>query len=381
MIHSITTDKTNINFPSSWDEGSSDNRQEFTVTVDRMENTAGGFRYEFKDNEWFDVTVNGNTFVITARENFNVYGRTGYIILHHNCIQGEDGEITVYVEQDGIVCKIESSQSEVVFSSVLNNRTEPNTEELPDKKETVEIDVTVTGGDGKFFIKSFKEYRTVSNPSGSRNVLTANDNAVKVVKIGNSKVILTSYGRVSTENGRYYELILAHNSNPKVTASILIKYDEYNAVTEIPVEENRRSLVRKRGKSIRRHIPTFEETVISSGKFIESEINVIGLNTPVVSYTKNGRKRTKKADENIQFTSEGGTVEYAIDMKPETAEPYVRLSSGFVSYKIKKGRIILTAEPNTSEERRHCVMVIRHPYNLFVNLIKDIYQDGSTVRD
>ena len=68
-------------------------------------------------------------------------------------------------------------------------------------------------------------------------------------------------------------------------------------------------------------------------------------------------------------------------MKPETAEPYVRLSSGFVSYKIKKGRIILTAEPNTSEERRHCVMVIRHPYNLFVNLIKDIYQDGSTVRD
>lgn len=435
MAYSIRTDINNIVFPANWEEGTDDNqeflnRKEFKVIIDENEELIGGFRYDVTGDDFFDVIPNGNTFTVVARENFNTYERVGYVILHHNCIQGEDGEVTVYITQNAVECNISIEEidnegtvegttedepatpklvSEINFLSLLykqpekkNRNDENNSQEATSdtneeesdsdeepiiNKEVVELYINVEGGDKKYFIKSFKKFKRIDSNT-TESVNTQNDRGIKVEKLDGNILRITNYGRTSLENGQYYELELAHHTNVKVTTKLKILYDDVDIKTDIPVidtethdteeEGTRRSVLRKGNikSNIKKHIPVFAESVASSVNYSEPDLTIYGLNAPIITYTKNGRKRTKKSDKEIVFNTNGGTLEYDINVSPKNAILSVKLNGTFVTYRIKNGKLILTAEPNITNTDRRGSIVLRHPNDPFKVISKTIIQKG-----
>lgn len=216
IIRSISVDKLNIDFPANWEEGDSSNQQTFTVTIDGKD-YGGGFRYSV-DGDWFDVSLNENKFTITAKENFNINDRHGYVVIHHNCIKGDDGERIVEINQTGIECSIEVSKSVVVFPSANF------------AKEAEDIDVIVNGGNKKYFIKSFKEYI----PSEEYAKVLKNDKGIKVKKISDTKLQIISYGQIFFKKEQYYEVVLAHDNNVKETVTIIVRYNGIEPKNDVP---------------------------------------------------------------------------------------------------------------------------------------------------
>lgn len=355
MVRTIAVDVNDLEFPANWVEGDTVNQQQFTVTIDGKK-YGGGFRYEISENDWFDVVLTDNTFTVTVKENFNINYRNGYITIHHNCIQGDDGEEVINITQRGIECSIDTSISSIIFQSL-------NTD-----ADIKEIDVTVTGGNKKYFIKSFKEYN-------SNDKVMKNDNGIKVEKINNEKLRITSYGRVFLENGQYYEIILAHDNDVSKIRTIVVRYDNITIKNEVPISmQNRLMFNNVYRKTSNEAVSTFSEKLQTEISLENTPSLIIyGLNAPIQT-RKKGRK-SKLSDE-IIFESTGGTFEYNMDVKPPKSLVSVKITSNFVTYKISDNVLILTAKHNPYITDRKCIIKIRNIYDPFNTIVKTIIQKG-----
>lgn len=209
----IEVDNNSLSFPANWEEGSTVNKQEFTVTVDGKD-YGGGFRYEVSESDWFDVVLTGNTFTVIVKENFDINDRNGYILLHHNCIQGEMGEIEVNIDQTGIECSVTVSEENVMFTTV------------PANTEIKNITVTAEGGNGKFFIKSFRKFHV--DAENNEETPIPNDLGIKLVKNGNESITITNYGRTSLQSGDIFKIELAHDNDAKNPATVTVGYYDEN---------------------------------------------------------------------------------------------------------------------------------------------------------
>ena len=349
VIRTIAVDVNNLEFPANWVEGDTVNQQEFTVTIDGK-SYGGGFRYDISENDWFDVVLTDNTFTVIVKENFNINYRNGYITVHHNCIQGDDGEKVINITQNGVECTIQASMSLITFQSI-------NTD-----VDIKEIDINVTGGNEKYFIKSFKEY-------SNDDKVIKNDDGIKVEKINDTKLRITSYGRVFLDNGQYYEIVLAHDNDVTKTCLIKVTYDNVSTKTEIP-QLTRKILNNKllSTRSEKSNIPTFGEKCSSEEDVITPSLIIYGLNAPIQT-KKRGRK--PKLSEEIIFECNGGTVEYNMEVLPEKSLVSVKISSNFIDYVLT-----LTAKPNPYTVERKCIIKIRNIHDPFNTIVKTIIQKG-----
>ena len=216
MNRTILVDNMNLVFPANWAAGDTSNQDEFTVFIDGK-SEGGGFRYETSNDDWFDIILTDNTFTVTVKENFDIIERNGYIIIHHNKMIGDDGEVVVNIKQNGVECAIQAKPSEISFTSFNFEKDERN------------INISVIGGNEKYFIKSFKEYKPVK-VTNDEDTTTAykviqNDRGIKIEKTGEDELKITSYGRVFKEDGQFYEIVLAHDNDVSKTATIKVTYD------------------------------------------------------------------------------------------------------------------------------------------------------------
>lgn len=373
IIRTIAVDVNDLEFPANWEEGDTVNQQQFTVTIDGKE-YGGGFRYEVSESDWFDVVLTDNTFTVTVKENFNINYRNGYITVHHNSIQGDDGEEVINITQKGVECTINvNSESEyydydkreISFNSIPSQS--DNEDAKKNKIEICKIDVNITGGNRKYFIKSFKEYN-------NSDKVIKNDNGIKVEKLDDTKLRVTSYGRVFLDVGQYYEIVLAHDNDVTKTCIIKVVYDDVYPRTEVP--PLLRSVLSKRLLTTnieRTNIPTFNEKLTSEDTIIIPSLTIYGLNAQIQT-KKRGRK--SKLSNEIVFESIGGTFEYNMKVVPEKSLVSVKLSSNFITYKISSNVLALTAKPNPYNVERKCIIRIRNIYDPFNTIVKTIIQKG-----
>lgn len=359
VTRSISIDGSLTDFPANWDEGATVNQQSFKVEIDGKTN-GGGFRYDVSESDWFDVLVTDNTFIVTVKENFDVNKRNGYIVIHHNCIQGDEGEKMVDINQKGVGCQITVSTEEIMFTSESYDTDERN------------IEVTVDGGNKKYFIKEFKKFN-------EQNKLIKNDNGIKVEKIGDELLRITSYGRTFLENGHYYKIVLAHDNDATKTVTIEVKYDDIEVKNEVPtlnttVIETESVMSTSLNTASCLSVSAFEEKL--GTEVITPSLNIYGLNVPIASTAKSKRLKAAKLSDEIVFEHEGGTKEYKMEVVPEKSLVAVKISSNFVSYKISDGVLTLTAQYNPYTIDRKCLIKIKNIYDPINTIVKTIVQKG-----
>lgn len=350
---SVSTEKLEFNAnPSS--------KKDFTVTIDGKKNGTG-FRYDVVGEDWFDVIPNkDNGFDIVPKENFNVSERTGYITLHHNDIQGENGEKVITIVQKGIECMVGVSSDTIQFTS-----------DNPLKDE-VDITVIVSGGNEKYFIQSFKEFDKDGH-------VIKNDNGIKVVKKSNTLLTITSYGRVFLEPGQYYEIVLAHDNDRTKTAKIKVGYDSLAAKDTVPTISTN-NVARLSSKTM--ETETLSTTKIKTNQQLIEEYKNETVQEPYIiltSYNPSTKKllKSKAANSNdIVFEHDGGSKSYKIETYPENALVSVKITSDFVSYKIEDRILTLTAVANPYITERKCNVKIKNIYNQSDVIDKTIIQKG-----
>ena len=373
MGRTISVDKMNLVFPANWAAGDTSNQDEFTVSIDGK-SKGGGFRYETNNDDWFDIILTDNTFTVIVKENFDIIERNGYIIIHHNKMIGDDGEVVVNIKQNGVECTIQTNPSEINFTS------------LNFEKDERDIKISVIGGNKKYFIKSFKEYKPVevTNDEGTTTVnkVIQNDRGIKIEKTGEDKLKITSYGRVFKENDQFYEIVLAHDNDVSKTATIKVTYDgvainndvpslnsNTNQVKEVVNTEPTRTMLRKTTNNLR------VENTDNMGSYLK----IYGLNEPIIELTKKSRKKSvEEPSEEIIFEHEGGVKEYDFEVSPKHAYVTVKLNCDFVKYKITNNKIILEASPSTDTYDRYGFIRIRNASDPFAVVYKRIVQKGES---
>ena len=374
MNRTISVDNMNLEFPANWIAGDTSNQDEFTVSIDGK-SKGGGFRYETSNDDWFDIILTDNTFTVTVKENFDIIERNGYIIIHHNKMIGDDGEVVVNIKQNGVECDIQTNPSEITFTSLNFEKDERN------------INISALGGNEKFFVKSFKEYKPVevTNNEGTSTVnkVIQNDRGIKIEKIGKDKLKISSYGRVFKENGQFYEIVIAHDNDVSKTATIKVTYDDVTINDDVPslnAVDNRsevinteptRTMLRKGVNSL----TTKNENTDNMGSYLK----VYGLNEPIVELTKRGRKKSvEKPSDEIIFEHNGGVKEYDFEVSPKHAYVTVKLNCDFVKYKITNNKLILEASPSTAIYDRYGFIRIRNASDPFAVVYKRIVQKGES---
>lgn len=373
MDRTISVDKMNLVFPANWAAGDTSNQDEFTVSIDGK-SKGGGFRYETSNDDWFDIILTDNTFTVTVKENFDITERNGYIIIHHNKMIGDNGEVVVNIKQNGVECAIQTNPSEISFTSLNFEKDERN------------IKISVIGGNKKYFIKSFKEYKPVevTNDEGTTTVnkVIQNDRGIKIEKTSEDELKITSYGRVFKENGQFYKIVLAHDNDVSKTATIKVMYDNVkinndipslnsntNQVKEVVNTEPTRTILRKTANNLR------VENTDNMGSYLK----VYGLNEPIVELTKKGKKKSvEELSDEIIFEHEGGVKEYDFEVSPKHAYVTVKLNCDFVKYKITNNKLILEASPSTDIYDRYGFIRIRNASDPFAVVYKRIVQKGES---
>lgn len=374
MNRAISVDNMNLVFPANWIAGDASNQDEFTVSIDGK-SKGGGFRYETSNDDWFDIILTDNTFTVTVKENFDIIERNGYIIIHHNKMIGDDGEVVVNIKQNGVECDIQANPSEITFTSLNFEKDERN------------INISALGGNEKFFVKSFKEYKPVevTNDEGTSTVnkVIQNDRGIKIEKIGKDKLKISSYGRVFKENGQFYEIVIAHDNDVSKTATIKVTYDDVTINDDVPslnADDNRsevinteptRTMLRKGANSL----TTKNENTDNMGSYLK----VYGLNEPIVELTKRGwKKSVEEPSDEIIFEHDGGVKEYDFEVSPKHAYVTVKLNCDFVKYKITNNKLILEASPSTAIYDRYGFIRIRNASDPFAVVYKRIVQKGES---
>lgn len=374
MNRAISVDNMNLVFPANWIAGDTSNQDKFTVSIDGK-SKGGGFRYETSNDDWFNIILTDNTFTVTVKENFDIIERNGYIIIHHNKMIGDDGEVVVNIKQNGVECDIQANPSEITFTSLNFEKDERN------------INISALGGNEKFFVKSFKEYKPVevTNDEGTSTVnkVIQNDRGIKIEKIGKDKLKISSYGRVFKENGQFYEIVIAHDNDVSKTATIKVTYDDVTINDDVPslnADDNRsevinteptRTMLRKGVNSL----TTKNENTDNMGSYLK----VYGLNEPIVELTKRSRKKSvEEPSDEIIFEHDGGVKEYDFEVSPKHAYVTVKLNCDFVKYKITNNKLILEASPSTAIYDRYGFIRIRNASDPFAVVYKRIVQKGES---
>jgi hypothetical protein len=284
---------------------------------------------------------------------------------------GDDGEVVVNIKQNGVECDIQANPSEISFTPLNFEKDEKN------------INISVIGGNEKYFIQSFKEYKPVKvDDTNTVNKVIQNDRGIKIEKTGEDKLKITSYGRVFKENGQFYEIVLAHDNDVRKTATITVTYDDVkinddvpslnsntNQVEEVVNTEPTRTMLRKTANNLR------AENTDNMGSYLK----VYGLNEPIVELTKNGMKKSvEEPSEEIIFEHEGGVKEYDFEVSPKHAYVTVKLNCDFVKYKITNNKLILEASPSTDIYDRYGFIRIRNASDPFAVVYKRIVQKGES---
>ena len=363
LNRTISVDKTCLVFPANWEAGNFSNQDKFTVLIDGK-SKGGGFRYETDNDDWFDIILTDNTFTITVKENFDITERNGYIIIHHNKIIGDDGEVVVNVKQNGVECSIGTNPSVINFTSLNFEKDEKN------------IDVSVIGGNKKYFIKSFKEYKPVKVTNDEDKVIQ-NDRGIKIEKTGEDKLKITSYGRVFKENGQFYEIVLAHDNDVSKTSKIIVTYDDVDIKTDVP-SLNTTTPLRRATKFTTRKASTAVINEKEINENMGAYLKIYGLNEPIVELEKRGGKKTIEPSEEIIFENDGGVKEYDFEVSPKHAYVTVKLNCDFVKYKITNNKLILEASPSTDIYDRYGFIRIRNASDPFAVVYKRIVQKGES---
>lgn len=196
-MNSINITPENIEFKAN------DNiAQQIAILINGKEQN-NGFRYHITNGDWFEMIPNANKFDIVVKENFDINDRTGYIVFHHNDMQGEAGEKVVSIVQKGAECNIKAIPDTVSFKN--------------DGIDVRTIEVDVTGGNDKYHIQSFKKFDKTEK-------LIKNDKGIKIVKNNDNTLRITSYGRIFLNEKEHYEITLAHNNDRTKTVIITINY-------------------------------------------------------------------------------------------------------------------------------------------------------------
>lgn len=331
-------------------------KKDFTVIIDGKKNGTG-FRYDVVGDDWFDIIPNKNNgFDVVPKENFNISERTGYITLHHNDIQGENGEKVVTIVQKGIECTVSVSSDTIQFTSDNS------------LKDEVDITVIVSGGNEKYFIQSFKEFDKDGH-------VIKNDNGIKVVKKSNTLLTITSYGRVFLEPGQYYEIVLTHDNDRTKTAKIKVGYDSLAAKDTVPIISTS-NIARIPSKAMK------TTTKVKTNQQLIEEYKNETVQEPYItltSYNPSTKRLLKSKTANssdIVFEHDGGFKSYKIETYPENALVSVKITSDFVSYKIEDRILTLTAVANPYITERKCNVRIKNIYNQTDVIDKTIIQKG-----
>ncbi len=333
-------------------------KQTFIVEIDG--DTKGiGFRYDVTDSEWFDVIVDtNNKFIVSVKENFDIENRIGYITIHHNDIQGDNGEKIIKVEQEGVKCDVNVDYEDVSFDSFPFNVI----------SEEKIIKVTVTGGNKKYFIKSFREFDTNNN-------VIVNDNGIKIIKVDDSTLKIISYGRIFMEDGCYYEITLAHDNDVSKICKIKVIYIDKNIDISNSLKDNSIYPIKKDNsnhkplKKIRTNIELMDEYYNNRpNPYIE-----------LASYDESKRKinESKSLNKNeIIFEKDGGSKSFKINTYPKGTPISVNINSDFISYKINNEILTLIVSNNPYKDSRKCIIKIRNSSNQSEVITKTIIQKG-----
>ena len=371
MNRAISVDNMNLVFPANWIAGDTSNQDEFTVSIDGK-SKGGGFRYETSNDDWFNIILTDNTFTVTVKENFDIIERNGYIIIHHNKMIGDDGEVVVNIKQNGVECDIQANPSEITFTSLNFEKDERN------------INISALGGNEKFFVKSFKEYKPVevTNDEGTSTVnkVIQNDRGIKIEKIGKDKLKISSYGRVFKENGQFYEIVIAHDNDVSKTATIKVTYDDVTIHDDVPSLDTTEHNVNWIEEVLNAEpVRTMLRKTLENTDDMGSYLKVYGLNEPIVELTKRGRKRNvEEPSDEIIFEHDGGVKEYDFEVSPKHAYVTVKLNCDFVKYKIANNKLILEASPSTAIYDRYGFIRIRNASDPFAVVYKRIVQKGES---
>ena len=242
----VNVENNTLEFDANWTEGSSNNKKSFTVSGSK------GFRYEVSEGDWFDVTLTGNTFTVTVRENFNIGERNGYILINNNMVHGnidDDDtidELEVDIHQNGMVCtltmNISKKEPSSISTEVKENKINIAFSLIPSTKETIKIGITTNGGIKDFIIKDIREEfvkestETIEEQIGSHVIqrvvrfhkTVEFDHGIKTEKLDSKNLKITSYGCVfpknDIDNAKQYIITIAHKSNREITNEICVSY-------------------------------------------------------------------------------------------------------------------------------------------------------------
>lgn len=334
-------------------------KKQFQVLINGCINNTG-FRYSTIGDDWFNIVAqNDNIFIISVKENFDLNDRIGCITIHHNNIQGEDGEKVIQILQKGIECGINIEKNEFVFLPFPYDTL----------YETVDVEIKTEGGNRKYFIKSIKEF----NENG--NVIT-NDNGINVMKVNNETLRITSYGRVFVNDGCYYKITIAHDNDASKEQEITVNYVPYTIDDEIKRKNNVESFGKIRDYKFTKHdngIPLNSEII--TGLLNTNEEGYLSFEDYDISKHRVRRKKSLNDDE-IIFDNTGGVRYFKINSYPENSPISVKISSDFATYKIKNGVLILTVDKNPYNSERRCLIKIKNSNNQVKNIKKIVIQKG-----
>lgn len=213
---------------------SSDTDVQYDVTVDSEGGTyickiecddtpdLNNFDTDEFDIDPFTVTRNRCELTVIIPPNKSNHDRTFTIYCNHTV------DSTVYLQlnfnQKKDVYKVEIKDGTVEADEIelksLFKSTDPNK-----LKEEKSLTIKVSGGSGKYRIKSIRGYKNSDDEVGEKF-----DNGFVYYKNGDELKII-NYGRTFINDGGFYKMVLCHNDDKKIEETLKIRYDTVEQVT------------------------------------------------------------------------------------------------------------------------------------------------------
>jgi len=181
-----------------------------TVYTDGSE-LVNHYRVECSD-DWIELRRIRNVITIIVKKNDGYDARSGSISFYHNLDSSVN--VSFVVIQSACEYSISVDENEIEFDTLLD-KTDPN-------EEVAKITVTANNGTCDFIIPSIREY--AKNDGDEDFYLVKYDKGLKLEKIGNNKLQITNYGKVSLYDDNYYIIKICHRNNPKSNVDVKVVF-------------------------------------------------------------------------------------------------------------------------------------------------------------
>ena len=235
--------------------------------------------YELSEDGLYEIEVpvegltGQYTIICDGKEDLNnfdmdYYGDDGIIVTRNRC------ELTVqitanktqFVREYTIICRHTNDYyvyAEIVFTQQAEEyRLTPETAtvtlkgEVPWKEgdaiyniEEIKIPVNVTGGNGKYRIKSISTYKGMVGMVNKKDLILIIDetdeqiqysfnNGFKYV-IEEDGIRIKNYGKIFLDNSYYYKMTLCHAEDKDIVSTVILKYDILDLDLKNTVSENK----------------------------------------------------------------------------------------------------------------------------------------------